>query len=381
MNCIRKIRLVSAVLLTAVALPAATPATDSTRGAQVFADVSCSQCHRIGGNAAAAEKTIGPDLGRIIDRGFTPSLLASTMWNHAPTMWAAMDARKIAVKPMDDQAAADLFAFFYSKRFFENPGDAGRGKQLFTSRSCSACHGLTETKISGVQLVSHWTSLNDPIGMIEQMWNHASTMHDLMAVKNIKWPRLSGQDVADLIVYLRNIPANPPEPGVFRTASPASGEKLFETKGCLGCHTSPETFLSAGLAGQTLTDVAADMWNHGIAMSSAGVRFQPGEMRDVASFIWTRRLLDNGGDAVRGKKVFAARNCSTCHDDASSGAPALAGTKDFTGISIIAALWRHGPSMLSLMQQKHLAWPRFSEKEMSDVIAYLNTREAGSAKR
>ena len=40
--------------------------------------------------------------------------------------------------------AADLFAYFYSARFFEKPGDAARGKRAFAVRGCSNCHGLTE---------------------------------------------------------------------------------------------------------------------------------------------------------------------------------------------------------------------------------------------
>jgi len=365
-----------AAVLSGAALFGATPAADSIRGAEVYVSQSCNQCHRINSDVPS----VGPDLGRLMDRGFTLSLLASTMWNHAPSMWAAMQARNIAVKPMDDQSAADLFAFFYSKRFFENMGDAARGKHVFESKSCTVCHGITESKIPGARPVSRWTSLGDPIGMIEQMWNHASTMRDVMSQKKIKWPRLSGQDVADLLVYLRNLPAVQEKTGIFQTGSPVNGEKLFASKGCMACHDSPEQFLSTGLAGQTLTDVAADMWNHGISMVSAQVRFEPGEMRDIAGFIWTRRLLDTGGNAARGKKVFAAKSCATCHDAAASGAPPLTGMKGFTGVSIVAALWRHGPEMLNQMQQRRLAWPRFDEKEMSDVIAYLNTREVVNAR-
>ena len=33
---------------------------------------------------------------------------------------------------LNEQAAADLFAYFYSARFFEMPGDAARGKRAFS---------------------------------------------------------------------------------------------------------------------------------------------------------------------------------------------------------------------------------------------------------
>ena len=69
----------------------------------------------------------------MVDRGFTPSTLAATMWNHAPGMWAAMRDRQITAGELDQQAAQDLMAFFYAARFFEKPGDAGRGKQSLRS--------------------------------------------------------------------------------------------------------------------------------------------------------------------------------------------------------------------------------------------------------
>ena len=112
---------------------AATVAADSTRGERLFTSLSCIECHSVNGVGG----NIGPDLGRRIDRNFTVASLASTMWNHAPTMWAAMRERDIRGGDMDEQGAADLFAYFYSARFFEKPGDAGRGKRLFTERACA----------------------------------------------------------------------------------------------------------------------------------------------------------------------------------------------------------------------------------------------------
>ena len=79
------------------------------------------------------------------------------------------------------------------------------------------------------------------------------------------------------------------------------------------------------------------------------------------------------GNAGSGKKVFAAKHCANCHGDASSGAPKLSGTgRSFSSVTIVSALWRHGPRMLEQMTGKGLPWPRFEGREMSDLIAYLN---------
>ena len=121
---------------------AAPVAADSTRGAQLFQTLSCVQCHSVNGQGGRT----APDLGRSIDRNFTPASLAATMWNHAPTMWAAMQEQGVRPGDLIEQAAADLFAYFYSTRFFETPGDARRGKALFASKGCEDGHGLTATK-------------------------------------------------------------------------------------------------------------------------------------------------------------------------------------------------------------------------------------------
>jgi mono/diheme cytochrome c family protein len=71
--------------------------------------------------------------------------------------------------------------------------------------------------------------------------------------------------------------------------------------------------------------------------------------------------------------VFVAKNCAGCHESASGGAPNLAGgTRRFNGPAITAALWRHGPAMLSRMKASGVAWPRLSAGDMSGLIAYLN---------
>src|SRR5690242_18724993 len=126
-----------AALLTQAA-SAASIGADANRGAQVLADQKCTTCHTIDGSG----KGTAPDLGRRLDRDYTPAALTSRMWNHAPTMWSAMKQQSIAIPQISEQDAADLFAYLYSTRFFEKPGDAARGKRAFASHNCSQCHAI-----------------------------------------------------------------------------------------------------------------------------------------------------------------------------------------------------------------------------------------------
>jgi mono/diheme cytochrome c family protein len=367
------IRSLLIVLIPAAASYAEMLPADSARGERLFESEHCIECHSVNGKGAH----IAPDLGPRLDRGFTPATLASTMWNHAPTMWSAMRARNVQAISIDNQAAADLFAYFYSARFFERPGDAGRGKRLFTERSCERCHGITEVRNPAARPVSQWQSLGDPIALTAAMWNHSASMGTELLRKGMKWPQLTGQDLADLLVYLRNLAATKGLAAAFQTTAGAGGKELFEKKHCVQCHRAGESGITWRLQGKTLTDLAAQMWDHGLRMPAATMHLEPGEMREVLSYVWAAQFFESTGDAGRGKRVFAVKRCAACHDSTSSGAPSLrSGPRSFSEITMVSALWRHGPTMLSLMSDRKIPWPRFDAKEMSDLIAYLNTRQS-----
>ncbi len=366
------------LLALGAGLNAAPIAADSSRGAHLFQTLDCVQCHSINGQGGKA----GPDLGRGVDRGFTPATLAATMWNHAPAMWGAMLQRGIsagnAAGELDQQGAMDLFAYFYSEHFFDKLGDAGRGKQVFSADRCADCHGLTEKIANAPQEakpVSEWTATGDPVELVEAMWNHAATMRPDFAKRKLKWPELTSQDLTDLLVYTRNSPAAHPTPvrAGIEITSGATGEALFTSKGCASCHTGASS-LNGKLKGMTLNDIAVAMWNHAPKMAAAQPELQTGEMRELVSYLWAGQFFEDSGKAAAGEKVFAAKHCASCHAGSSATAPSLAG-RTFTGATMVSALWRHGPQMLEQMKAKGVVWPRFDGGDMANLIAYLNKRQ------
>ena len=81
------------------------------------------------------------------------------------------------------------------------------------------------------------------------------------------------------------------------------------------------------------------------------------------------------GNLAKGQKLFTEKHCVSCHGVAGSGAPDLkAQAGNFSAVSMISALWRHGPRMLNSMEQKKISWPRLDGNQMADMIAFLNTR-------
>jgi mono/diheme cytochrome c family protein len=345
------------------------PAIDSARGEKVFHAQGCAGCHSAGGTGGKS----APDLGAVLDRNFTPALLAATMWNHAPVMWSAMRQQGKPMPQLSEQDAGDLFAFFYSSRYFDKPGDAARGKRIFAAKHCADCHGLSKPGSGGALPVTQWRSLQSSLALAEAMWNHAGQMKEQFAKRNLPWQQLTSQEMADIFVYARSLPGARGQKSSFELASGERGAAIFAEKGCEGCHKA-ELSLETRLKEKTISEIAVAMWNHVPQMSpGAAQRFQPGEMGQLLNHLWARQYFAGAGDPGRGHKAFVAKGCGSCHGDPQSGAPDLARLKgNFSSIAMVSALWRHGPAMLDRMKQKNMAWPRFDGREMSNIIAYLN---------
>jgi mono/diheme cytochrome c family protein len=359
-------RLSITILVAAAALSAAPPpAMDSTRGQQVFQSSGCVQCHSLNGRGGKA----APDLGKIIDRGFSPAMLAATMWNHAPVMWSTMRARNVQLPPLSPQEAADLFAAFYASHYFDTPADAARGKAVFTRAACAQCHGLVNPKLAAAPPVNNWSALSESVSLVANMWNHATNMQAELEKQKIAWPSLSGNDVADLLIYLRNLPGSRRAPSSFTITAGDEGRKLFDDKGCAGCHAIDKLKTK----GMTLDDVAASLWNHANRLKATRPRLDQSEMSAILGYVWASQFFQDSGNATRGSRVFVSRDCVECHGVVGSGAPDLAADAgSISGITIVSALWRHGPTMLDQMAGKGIRWPQFRSGEMADLIAYVN---------
>jgi mono/diheme cytochrome c family protein len=343
---------------------------DGRRGEQLFQTERCVQCHSINGRGG----TIAPDLGTHIGRDFTPTIMASLLWNHAPEMWGAMKSQGVTPPTLSAEAAADLFAYFVSARFFEKPGDAGRGKQTMIAKRCFECHGITLSKAAGAPPVSKWESLADPVVLAQQMWNHGARMRQAYAERKLRWSPLTAQELTDMLVYLQNLPQNRELVKAFSFPPSDLGAVLFQSKGCAECHKG-RLALEERLRNLSLTSIAVAMWNHQAGMKQPSPNLSEGEMRQLLGYVWERQYFRGSGDATSGKKVFAEKGCTVCHNDPSSGAPPLGKSPEgYSDVTIISVLWQHGPTMLDRMRQRNLAWPRFTAQKMSDLIAYLNVQ-------
>jgi len=344
---------------------------DAGRGRAVFDELRCATCHSVNGEGGAK----APDLASAVERGFSPARMAGAMWNHAPAMWAAMARDGVPKPALGEQQAADLFAYFFAAGSFEKPGDAGRGKQAFRDKRCGVCHGLAAPASAGVTPVANWHALDDPVALAQQMWNHARQMRSSLERKGLVYPRLSAQELTDLLAYLRNVRGAQGRGPTFSPASADTGRDLFQAKGCAACHQGARG-LEARPTRYSLTDFAAALWNHPLRgpQDASPIGYQ--EMRLLVGYLSAAQFFEERGDRERGREVFADKKCGACHNDPSSGAPNLAGRAGrMTSWDMVAALWEHGPGMQKKMEARGVPWPQFQGSQMADLTTYLHGLE------
>jgi cytochrome c2 len=299
-------------------------------------------------------------------------------------MISEIEASKTPAPALKISDAADLFAYLYSTLYFSPRGNSSRGGSIFVEKQCSSCHSeiLNIDRRSALQ--ETWMDLRDPSVWAERMWNHATEMDSAMKNRGIRWPKLSDQDVVDLVMFLGTRAGSQPEAYELTIGDPELGRTTFE-RSCTTCHTlgQPEKSkvdLLSRKGPTSVTGYIAAMWNHAPEMKAKGgatPKLAAGQMADLVAFLFSQRYFFQPGDSEKGKKVYESKNCALCHDvrRAQTGAPDLTKTMEaYSPIVLTSAAWQHGSTMIRTMKQQQIEWPEFHGREMADLIAFLNSR-------
>lgn len=356
---------------------------DAKAGMKTFFDKGCARCHAVLGEGGKS----APDLARAPAGHLSAAELVAGMWNHAPAMWERMQQEKIAAPGFAEAEMSNLFAFLYSIRSWDEPGDAERGRQLLFEKRCLECHAVAGQGGHAGPDLRDWASYRNPVSWIQAMWNHAPAMHALMQKRGLRWPEFQDDDVADLIAYIRTQATNPRQHLYLQPANPQRGRELFRAKGCATCHGQSHAGaargpdLSTRSWPRTLGQFAGLMWNHSPEMWASmktleipRPQFSNSEMADLIAYLFAQRYFEASGNPVHGARVFEDKGCASCHrgDDASLGPPLSSWRGRVSPIALATALWNHGPVMLAHMREQRIPWPLFRPGEMVDVMEYLN---------
>jgi len=350
----------------------------ASRGRAVLEDRQCLACHSLAGEGAGT----APDLGRrSVTSEHSPAGLAALMWSHGPSMWEQMRQRSMTVTPLTRDEADDLFAYFWSLRYFDLRGEAVRGKQVFAAKNCATCHSLDPRGVAGeAPAVADWEGLSDPAVWAQQLWNHSSSMARAMAARGMAWPEFSEQEMVDLLIYLQNLPASRQRTQRLALSPPPAGTEMFKAKACATCHSlNGESRGSDPLAGtrndfNTITGFTAAMWNHAPKHRSpdgdSASSFSADEMGDLISHLYFNGGFEESGNPGKGRGLFVKKGCQSCHGAAADD---LVGSGNrFTAASMASAVWSHGPEMLEEMQKRGIEWPTLARRDVADLVAYLD---------
>jgi len=321
--------------------------------------------------------------------------LAGSLWNHAPAMLEEMNARHIVRPTMSPDEMGTLAAYLLYLNFVAETGDARRGQTLFEERSCARCHQLGGQGGTVGPRLDELKGVASSLFVAQALWNHGAEMAAKTAELKLDRPRLDGDDVADLVAYLRG-DAPPPSlaQATAQAGSPRAGQDLFRQKGCIKCHAiggvggSVGPDLSAGPPRRHLGEMAGALWNHGptmwAKMRELGVPFPrvtDREMADLLAYIHFVQYVRSRGDASRGRELFREKSCAQCHGATGDGTPngpnLVTAAAPQTPFYWPATMWNQAPAIAQKVREAQLPWPRFAGDEMRDLVAFLHARAGG----
>ncbi len=275
------------------------------------------------------------------------------------------------------------------------PEDPLAGARIFEQKGCVKCHALGgEGGQIGPDLGKIYLkgSLYDIAGIL---WNHAPIMQERMQEMSIQRPQFSPQEMANLIAFLSAYQYYLAQVG--KPGDPAVGQKLFQEKSCIKCHSFEEAWEKPGPSLKyvknkySLIGLAQIMWNHGPEMERTMAllkikrpKFLGDEMIDLLAFLQSggedskqeRHYLEPGSPN-RGRKLFTGKECILCHSIRGQGGkvgPDLGkgmAARSRSMAELAAKLWNHEPAMLKKMQERGVNFIKFSSEEMADLVAYL----------
>lgn len=349
-------------------------------GQIVFEEKKCIDCHAISGFGG----NIGPDLSRKYYYGSFLEL-AAIIWNHIPQMDRKYRLLKVVRPNFTEEEMLNLIGFIYYLRYLGEPGSVSEGKKLLETKGCFNCHQIKgEGKKVGPDFkkIAEYTS---PIYMVQAMWNHGPIMQERMKKMGMKYPTLSGKEIANITAYLRQVTGGNTairmSPG-----NPVNGKILFKEKKCISCHSpkgekgNVEVKLTGIDLKKSVAEIAGLMWNHSPLMldymkvkSISWPSFTKNEMADIIAYLYFLGFEDEPGDPLKGENIFNQKGCIRCHESGGKGeAPDLTVTKKFgSPIRMIQLMWNHAPKMEDLILSLNEEWPRLTKTEMQDIYAYL----------
>ena len=122
------------------------------------------------------------------------------MLRHIPTLNTA--AARQPLRPLTEESMADLLAYLGLAGTELPGGDAAKGRSVFETKHCIACHALPGAKSGIGPDVARMPRISDPYEAAALMLQHAHNMKTATELKHISWPQMQPDELQDLYAYL-----------------------------------------------------------------------------------------------------------------------------------------------------------------------------------
>jgi cytochrome c len=369
---------------------------DPTKGNRLFVSKGCVRCHAFRGRSIFDEKgdggKIGPDFGRV-DLGNTQLDMAAKLWNHIPSMNIGMQQARMIRPNLTGQEFTEISAYLYFLKFFDEPGEATRGRSIFNEKGCGSCHPLSGKGKEGEPGLDQFPQNISPVFLTQSIWNHGPVMIAQMVKLGMKWPVFEGTEMMDLLEFIKMNAKGVKETAFITPGNPKEGKQVFAAKGCIKCHAvrgeggkeAEDLGKRAKTFYKSLTQITSIMWNKGPAVlgkmsqTQIGIpKFTPKEMADLIAYLYFLHFIDEPGNPGNGKKIFSESGCSKCHGvDGKPGELMTLSLSKYqkagNSMDIVASLWNHSTEIEKAMKGKGISWPRFKKGELADLLEFIRT--------
>jgi cytochrome c2 len=185
---------------------AADPAGDATRGRAVFEAKGCDRCHVSREQGAR----MGPPL-EVLRRSQGLLELAGRLWNHAPSMLAALGQAGLAWPHLSAAEMGDLAAYLVADAARDPRADPFQGQVVLIRKACLKCHRLQgEGAAVATELTRYPGGYRSAVEWVTTVWSHSPRMAADAARLGVLYPRFSGDEMAHLVEFLRAATAGAP---------------------------------------------------------------------------------------------------------------------------------------------------------------------------